>query len=277
MKPVAKTMNKKHGCVVFSDDSVEKGPLLYVSGLAVDGDGSPHCYHPENKGLDYNANAYDPDRKIWVGVVVDKMGQPVVQGPSSEAPGYYLSPTTLTDKNQPATDSRRYINSERYPFFAFPGKLKDASGDKDVERLQLGVNLGDYGVLYHITKDKITGAFFADVGPRYKLGEASIRVAKELGLPSSPKNGGEDYPKVAFVVFPGSNDGNDWPRDPEAISAKALALFEEWGGLETLKPLIDSLKAQSFEPGSDDKAGDLPTAADRVREGEPIVLDSGCS
>lgn len=32
---------------------------LYVSGMAIDGDGSPHAYHPQNTGLDYLANARD--------------------------------------------------------------------------------------------------------------------------------------------------------------------------------------------------------------------------
>lgn len=274
MKPVAKTANKRHGCVVFQDDSEERGPLLYVTGMAVDGDGSPHCYHPDGKGLDDNRNAYDPERKMWVGVVVDKQGNPVVQGPGSEAPGYWLSPTSLQDKQFPAADSRRYVNSENVPYFAFAKKLKDAGGERDVERLQLGVNLGDYGVMYHIAKQTLTGGLFADVGPGFKLGEASIRSAKDLGLPSSPKNGGEDRPRVAYVVFPGSNDGDAWPRDPDAIKAKALALFERWGGLEALLPLIDTLKEQSFDAlaaDEDQTAVDLPTAADRACEEEPVV------
>lgn len=276
MKPVAKTANKRHGCVVFKDDSEDKGPLLYVTGMAVDGDGSPHCYHPDGKGLDDNRNAYDPERKMWVGVVVDKQGNPVVQGPGSAAPGYWLSPTSLQDKSFPSTDSRRYVNSEEIPYFAFARKLKDASGARDVERLQLGVNLGDYGVMYHITKKTITGGLFADVGPGFKLGEASVRSARDLGLPPSPRNGGEDHPRVAYVVFPESNDGDAWPRDGEAVKAKAMALFEKWGGLPTLLPLIDTLKAQSFEAiqgPEDELAADLPTAADRAREDEPVVAD----
>ena len=169
------------------------------------------------------------------------------------------------------TDSRRYVNSEKAPYFVFAEKLKDANGNNDVERLQLGVNLGDYGVMVHLGKDRPTGGFFADVGPGYKLGEASMRAAHDLGLRDSPKNGGEDAPRIAYVVFPRSNDGDDWPRDPEALKAKALALFEAWGGLETLKPLVDSLKAQSFDVGEEAVAEDLPSAADRVREEAPIV------
>lgn len=276
VKPVAKTANKRHGCIVFKDDEAPAGgPLLYVTGMAVDGDGSPHCYHPDGKGLDDNRNAYDPDRKMWVGVVVDKQGNPVVQGAGCQAPGYWLSPTSLQDKRFPATDSHRYVDSETIPYFAFAKKLKDASGDNDVTRLDLGVNLGDYGVMYHIARETLTGGLFADVGPGYKLGEASIRSAKDLGLPPSPRNGGEDRPRVAYVVFPGSNDGDGWPRDPEAIKAKALALFESWGGLEALKPLIDSLKAQSFDAidAAEDCATDLPSAADRAREAEAVVAE----
>ena len=43
---VAKTKRGNH---VWRDEG-GAGPLIYVSGMAVDGDGSPHCYHPDNKG-----------------------------------------------------------------------------------------------------------------------------------------------------------------------------------------------------------------------------------
>ena len=36
--------------------------LLFKAGATINGDGSPHCYHPEDrKGLDYLANAGSPD------------------------------------------------------------------------------------------------------------------------------------------------------------------------------------------------------------------------
>src|SRR5215468_3115940 len=43
--------------------------FLYVTGMAVDADGSPRAYNPNNTGLDDNQNAKNGDQ--WVGVVTE--------------------------------------------------------------------------------------------------------------------------------------------------------------------------------------------------------------
>lgn len=263
MKRVAVT---KNGVAVWQDED-EQAALLYVSGMHIDGDGSPHAYHPKGIGLDYNANAYDKDRGKWVGVVTDAHGNPVVQGDDDLAPGYYISPTTVSDKTITHPTARRYVNAEEISFIAFPGKLLSPTGGADVERLHIGVNLGDYVIVYHIKKKVFTGAIFADVGPRYKLGEASIRVAKNLGVPPSPKNGGEDHCNVMYLIFPRTHETPEWPLTEEAIQEKARELFDAWGGVEQLEELLPTVKTASFAPdGSEQPAKDLPTAEDRIAE-----------
>jgi Fungal chitosanase of glycosyl hydrolase group 75 len=66
--------------------------------LGIDADGSPHAYHPNGSppGLDYLANAGKPGN--WYGIVTDNQkasGNPVVQGSSDPAPGFYISSTAL--------------------------------------------------------------------------------------------------------------------------------------------------------------------------------------
>lgn len=266
---VAKTKRGNH---VWRDDS-QGGPLIYVSGMAVDGDGSPHCYHPDNKGLDFLANAHEGDR--WFGVVT-KNNVPVVQGPSDPAPGFYVSPTTLSDPGiKDPGNARRYVDSETIPYIAFPSRLF-AEGGGDVSRLGLGVNLGDYVIVYDIKSGIAIGAFFADVGPAYKLGEASIAVAKALNVPASPKNGGVDSPtRIAYVVFPKSFtqfQASPYPQSAELIKTRARQLFDAWGAEEgsgeamlekTLAAI--KLKSASFGVGAskEDLAQDIPKPGDR--------------
>lgn len=42
-----------------------------------------------------------------------------------------------------------------------------------------------------------------DAGPRTKIGEGSMRLASLLGINSSPRTGGIDYPGILFEIFPG--------------------------------------------------------------------------
>lgn len=239
MQRVAQT---RKGMTVWADQ--DGSPLFYVTGMVIDGDGSPRCYHPKNIGLDWNANAYDKSRQKWVGVVVDENGNPIVQGTEDPAPGYWVSPTSLTDRRfTRAGDPRRFIDSERIPYIAFPSALMQSGSQTEVKRLELGVNLGDYAIVYHTRTGKLCGAIFADVGPRYKIGEASIRVAELLGLRSSPKNGGTEMSEIAYVVFPKSYD--PWPQTVESIEKKARVLFENWGGLARLKEALNPMMPPS--------------------------------
>ncbi len=271
---VAKTKRGNH---VWRDDS-QSGPLIYVSGMAVDGDGSPHCYHPDNKGLDFLANAHDGDR--WFGVVT-KNNVPVIQGSGDPAPGFYVSPTTLSDPGiKDPGNARRYVDSETIPYIAFPSRLFAVSGG-DVSRLGLGVNLGDYVVVYDIKSGVAIGAFFADVGPAYKLGEASIAVAKALSVPSSPKNGGVDSPtRIAYVVFPTSFtqfQASPYPQSADLIRTRARQLFDAWGAEEgsgeaMLEKSLAAIKLRSASfgvgPSKDDLALDIPRPGDRLADPE---------
>ncbi|MGV3531106.1 MAG: hypothetical protein ACO1QR_01960, partial [Chthoniobacteraceae bacterium] len=93
--------------------------LAWISGLAVDADGSPRAYHPESrKGLDALANAGNPGN--WWGVACDARGVPFVQGADDPAPGYYVSTTALCDTRFPASSCRRYVDAETIPYIVLP-------------------------------------------------------------------------------------------------------------------------------------------------------------
>jgi hypothetical protein len=193
--------------------------LFYQTGLKIDADGSPHAYHPEDKGLDFNYNG--GSNGVWWGVVTNAMGQPVVQGPKDPAPGYYVSATSLEDKSKNQNDPARYVNAEEIPYIVLPEKLYKTAL----------VCLGDFAAVINKANGKIAYAIFADVGPADKLGEGSITLANELDINSSPKYGGADE-GIIYIVFPGSGNGN--PRSKEEIRSEGQILLKEWGGKELL-------------------------------------------
>jgi hypothetical protein len=87
-----------------------------VSHMAIDADGAPNAYHPQDKGIDFLANAGYPNGG-WKSVLVpdpQNPSKPFVQ-PSGEFKGYFISQTTLQDRSLPVTDIRRYVNSTKVP------------------------------------------------------------------------------------------------------------------------------------------------------------------
>jgi hypothetical protein len=127
-----------------------------------------------------------------------------------------VSTTALADPRFPASDPRRYVNSEEIPFIAVPPQLRDQ-----------GVKLGDLVAVRNPRTGKTAFAVVADIGPRDHLGEGSIRLAHELGLNSSARSGGAAS-GIEYVAFPGSRQA--WPLTREQIQQQARKLYDAWGG-----------------------------------------------
>ena len=187
----------------------------WVGGLAVDADGAPDAYAPPGSGLtgrDYLGNAGRPGD--WWGLVTDDgtpHGSPVVQGAGDACPGYYVSPTALVSRvvsNQ--RDPRRYVDSSRVPYLAVPPELRT-----------LGVGLGDVALVEY--RDQWSPAIVADVGPRGKIGEGSIALARALGIDPSPKHGGCGA-GVTCTVWPGTAGHPPWPREVADVLAQVQGL-----------------------------------------------------
>lgn len=214
--------------------------FFFKSGMAIDADGAPNAYNPEDTGLDYLEHAgYEGN---WWGIVTDNGkpdGEPVIQGDDDPYPGYYISQTALEDETKDEKDPRRYVDSTKIPYIVLP------ENEKEKFLKKANVKLGDFAAVYSQENDKFAFAIFADTGLEYadggeewRFGEGSIALAELLDIDSSPKDGGTDE-GVLFVVFPGS--GNGKPRSIEEIKSKASEHFEEWGGIEQAKAIFDEL------------------------------------
>ena len=69
--------------------------------MAVDADGAPNAYHPDDIGLDLLANAGYPNSSWWGSVLVADPSDPrrAYTQPSGEFAGYFVSKTSLQDSS----------------------------------------------------------------------------------------------------------------------------------------------------------------------------------
>lgn len=194
--------------------------LVWQSGMAVDADGDPSAYHPNGGGDDALGNAGGVGN--WYGIVTDSgqpNGRPVVQGAYDPSPGFYISQTALVDHAKAVTDPRRYVDSRSVPYVSIPSDALVARGGL--------LRIGDLAMVCYGSLR--CAALVADVGPKGKWGEGSIALAKALGIPNSPRNGGASH-GVTFVVFPDSAAAPAWPRSSDEIKNAAEDLFTAFGG-----------------------------------------------
>lgn len=91
-----------------------------------------------------------------------------------------------------------------------------------------GGKVGDYAIV--IFGDKIYPAVVGDIGPADKVGEASLRIAKEINTISTPMNRPVSDLKVTYLVFPGTADPPFGPPDLEKLQMKCETFVKEIGG-----------------------------------------------
>jgi hypothetical protein len=206
MKKVYKTIQ---GSIVYKDESRQL--YMFTGAFMVDADGAPRAYHKDDKqALDYLSNGGRPGN--WWALVTDThkpSGNPLIQSASDPAPGYYISMTTLENKEKDDTDPSRFVNSEVIPYIAIPSGFS-----KDFK-------LGDIALVYNKKNGKKCFAIYADVGPKELLGEGSIKLAKELGINSSPKKGGIEK-NVIYILFIGSGKHKMLTKDEIDTIGKTL-------------------------------------------------------
>jgi hypothetical protein len=88
--------------------------------------------------------------------------------------------------------------------------------------------VGDYALV--IFADGIYPALVGDVGPNDKVGEASLRIAKEINAAATPYSRPVSDLKVTYLLFPGTADEPFGPPDLDKIQARCQTLVDEIGG-----------------------------------------------
>jgi hypothetical protein len=197
--------------------------------MAIDADGAPNAYHPEDKGIDALTNAGFPHGG-WKSVLVPDPGdpsKPFVQ-PSGPFAGFFVSKTSLQDAAKAETDPARYVDSRSVPYVVFPGEFFAMKGTG---------RRGVLGAARNLSNGHTSAMIFADVGGQnHDLGEVSIRLAENLGGKSVNPRTGAGMPEgpFAYVVFPGSEAAPPWPLTAAQMQQLCDAELARIGGWQAV-------------------------------------------
>jgi hypothetical protein len=118
---------------------------------------------------------------------------------------------------------------------------------------------GDYALV--VFGDSIYPAIVGDVGPNNKIGEASLRIAKQINTLSTPYNRPVSDLKVTYVVFPGTADKTVGPPDLEKLHAQCETLVKEIGGASVPLHHWENIIAPSPTPSPSPSASATTSAS----------------
>lgn len=108
------------------------------------------------------------------------------------------------------------------PYISLPGSLMSQDYEPYTPRI------GDYCVV--IYNNTLYPAIVGDAGPNYKIGEASLRICKEINTLSNANNRPVSDLKITYIVFPDSADKPFAAPDLDKWHANCDKLLTEMGG-----------------------------------------------
>jgi hypothetical protein len=136
------------------------------------------------------------------------------------------------------------------PYIVVPGLFVSA---KD------GVKIGDYAAV--VFGDQIYAAIVGDVGPNDKVGEASLRIAKEINALATPYSRPVSDLKVTYLIFPETADIPFGPPDLAKIEARCQKFVQEIGGASVpLHHWENLISSPTPSPSPTPSAAPSPTA-----------------
>ena len=91
--------------------------------------------------------------------------------------------------------------------------------------------IGDYAIV--IARDTLYPAIVGDKGPSFKMGEASLRICREIDRRSTSDSRPIDHPTVAYLVFPGTAEKPFAVPDYQHWSERCHELWKEFGGSDS--------------------------------------------
>lgn len=195
-----------------------KNAFFFNSGMSLIAAGAPKAYHANDAvALDFLKNAGAQGN--WWSLATNNGrpdGTPIVQTASDPAPGYYVSTTSLTYKDFPVSNPKRYVSATATPFIALPPSLAGKA------------KIGDFAAVINKKTGALTYAIFAEVTGEGKVGAASINAAHRTRSIANPKNGGTQSNDLIYIVFP--NSGNGFGRSSWEIKQNGKKLLDEFGG-----------------------------------------------
>ncbi len=116
-----------------------------------------------------------------------------------------------------------FLIASEDPFIVLPLSVRGYTGVEP-----FAPQLGDYAVV--VSGNRLFPAIVGDYGPREKVGEASLRIAKEINPKATPYARPESDLKISYFIFSGSADKPFGPPDYARWHERCAALLAEVGG-----------------------------------------------
>jgi hypothetical protein len=154
-----------------------------------------------------------------------------------------------------------FLVSKADPFVVLPGFMLRQANHAFLPRL------GDYVVV--IYGDKLYPALLGDVGPSYKIGEGSLRLATQLDPHANAYNRPASNLNITYLVFPATADPVPGPPDLKKMHERCETLLKEVGGTsgelwEWTDILAPATPTPSPSPTASPSASPTPTAIGSV-------------
>jgi len=134
-----------------------------------------------------------------------------------------------------------YLIASEDPFIVLPLSVRGYAGVEE-----FAPQLGDYAVV--VSGDKLLPAIIGDYGPYEKMGEASLRIAKEINPKATPYVRPESDLEISYFIFTGSAEKPFGPPDYQRWHERCAELLTEIGGVGegyALYQWEDRLKARA--------------------------------
>jgi hypothetical protein len=185
--------------------------------MDTDVDGAPNAYGPPDKpALDFEYNAHW-DGKLD-GIVVGYRTKadhvtPELQGPDDPFPGYYISTTAFSDRNNSnANDPRKYVDATKINYVVMGTAAR-----------QGGARLGDFVAVYSSRHNRSAYAIIGDAG-NPSGAEGSLALLQALGYPFRDGKRGVAREEITIRYYPGSNRDHHFFQTQTQIDDEAAAL-----------------------------------------------------
>jgi hypothetical protein len=117
---------------------------------------------------------------------------------------------------------RSFLVAEYDPFVVVPVDILTS-------RDPFAPKAGDYAVVVY--GNQLYPAIVGDGGPTFKVGESSLRIARELNPKASPYSRPVSDLQVSYLIFPGSRDAQKGPPDYPKWRERCAQLLSEIGGV----------------------------------------------
>ena len=158
----------------------------------------------------------------WERRVANAKQELAANGTSAERKSWLRDRLKYLQRGIDDMKSRSFLIADYDPFIVIPVNLLTANDP-------FAPKVGDYAVIVH--GEKLYPAIVGDGGPTFKVGEASLRLAKEINPKASPYSRPVSDLVVTYLVFPGTREAKKGPPDYDAWRLRCEELLRDCGGL----------------------------------------------